>query len=273
MAVNRWVSQSLLLTVCLATIAALHARKLPERVYTVTDGLASNAIDCIFQDSRGFIWFCTSEGLSRFDGYQFRNFSADQGLPGRANTLLETGSGEYWVASASGVHHFTPKASGRSSSVRLYSPETGRPVTRLVPDGSGGIWCGTDVGVYHLEQTSAGTWRLRAVDIGMPANPSEGQFVEALLVDPGGVLWVGSVSGLYRRFPDGRTEHYTVRDGLPDDHVLSLLRDHRGTLWAGTWDGLGRISLPVKLSREPAAKLSITKVGLKGRVILSMLES
>ncbi len=87
----------LLLLVLLPSLA--HAERLPLRTYTTADGLAHNEINKIVRDSRGFLWFCTADGLSRFDGYAFTNFGTDQGLPNRNVTnLLETREGEYWVA-------------------------------------------------------------------------------------------------------------------------------------------------------------------------------
>ena len=59
----------------------LDASRLPIKTYTTADGLARDYITCIEQDSRGFLWFCTAEGLSRFDGYQFTNYRVEQGLP------------------------------------------------------------------------------------------------------------------------------------------------------------------------------------------------
>src|ERR1700736_1260753 len=86
------------------------AERLPLKAYTVADGLAHNEINKIVRDSRGFLWFCTADGLSRFDGYTFTNFGTDQGLP-HANVtgLLETRSGEYWVATYGGIVRFNPK--------------------------------------------------------------------------------------------------------------------------------------------------------------------
>ena len=78
----------------------LQAEQLPGRVYTVADGLASDDVSCIVQDSHGFIWFCTSEGLSRFDGYRFQSFGTEQGLHGRVSALLET--------SSDGVYNLNP---------------------------------------------------------------------------------------------------------------------------------------------------------------------
>ena len=75
------------------------AERLPVKTYTVADGLAHNTVNKIVRDSRGFLWFCTEEGLSRFDGYTFTNYRTEQGLPHPSiNDLLETHAGDYWIA-------------------------------------------------------------------------------------------------------------------------------------------------------------------------------
>ena len=48
--------------------------------YTVYDGLVANPIRCIYQDSKGFIWIGTFDGLSRYDGYKFTNYTTTNGL-------------------------------------------------------------------------------------------------------------------------------------------------------------------------------------------------
>lgn len=48
--------------------------------YSAADGLPSNTVYHVFQDSRGFIWFATNNGVSRFDGQHFENFDIDNGL-------------------------------------------------------------------------------------------------------------------------------------------------------------------------------------------------
>ena len=51
------------------------------RNYTVDDGLPSSHVYRAFQDSKGFIWFCTDKGIARFDGYKFEKFTTKNGLP------------------------------------------------------------------------------------------------------------------------------------------------------------------------------------------------
>src|ERR1700730_3627194 len=67
------------------------AGRLPIKTYTTADGLARDQVNRIVRDSHGFLWFCTAEGLSRFDGYTFTNYTMDQGLPHReVYDLIET---------------------------------------------------------------------------------------------------------------------------------------------------------------------------------------
>ena len=84
------------------------AQRLPLKSYTVADGLPNNVINKIVRDSRGFLWLCTGEGLSRFDGYSFMNYGVDQGLPDRTvNDFLEARNGDLWIATNAGLARFS----------------------------------------------------------------------------------------------------------------------------------------------------------------------
>jgi ligand-binding sensor domain-containing protein len=86
------------------------AERLPIKNYTTADGLAHNIVNRIRRDSRGFLWLCTQEGLSRFDGYSFTNYGTGQGLPHpNVSDILETRAGDYWVATNGGLVRFNPK--------------------------------------------------------------------------------------------------------------------------------------------------------------------
>jgi ligand-binding sensor domain-containing protein len=58
--------------------AIASSSQLPIKTYTTADGLAQNAVNRIVRDSRGFLWFCAEEGLSRFDGYTFTTYGVEQ---------------------------------------------------------------------------------------------------------------------------------------------------------------------------------------------------
>src|SRR5438477_1252681 len=92
----------------LATCWSLHGAQLPLRHYTTADGLANNTVLSIASDSRGFLWFATAEGLSRFDGYGFANQTTSTGLPhGSVRQVLIDRHGNYWLAT-SGLVRFRP---------------------------------------------------------------------------------------------------------------------------------------------------------------------
>src|SRR5215469_15442953 len=94
----------LLVAWLLLECALAHAEQLPIKTYTTADGLAQDNVNRIVHDSRGFLWFCTVEGLSRFDGYRFTTYTPDQGLRQRVVTdFLETRKGSYWVATSASV--------------------------------------------------------------------------------------------------------------------------------------------------------------------------
>src|SRR5215203_1720525 len=119
-AVKRALAISILV---LISCAQHHAEQLPIRTYTTADGLPRDRVFKIVPDPRGFLWFCTYDGLSRFDGYEFVNYSVAQGLPHRVVfDLLITRPGDYWVATLAGVARFNPLASSSESKFKTYVP-------------------------------------------------------------------------------------------------------------------------------------------------------
>ena len=112
------------------------AERLPIRAYTTADGLAHNEINKIVRDSRGFLWFATNDGLSRFDGYAFINFGVEHGLPHPAvRDLLETKGGELWIATRGGLVRFNPNGIPSAGIVHALHD--------LMKDRQGRIWVGT----------------------------------------------------------------------------------------------------------------------------------
>lgn len=236
--------------------------QLPVRRYTAADGLAGNRIQSILCDSRGFLWIGTTEGLSRFDGYQFTNFTPAQGLPGsNVNQIIESRGGAYWIATSRGVCRFDPARAGLGSRFTPYGPE-GRSATALLEDASGAIWCGTYSGLLRLPKGGA---RFEPIEIGMPlAAGGDSAIVSTLLEDSQGTLWVGAGNALYRRTSDGRARRYTSRDGLPRDFgfVEALLQDREGQIWIGTRKGLCRTNPRPPLNRPPIARVYDRRDGL-----------
>jgi ligand-binding sensor domain-containing protein/anti-sigma regulatory factor (Ser/Thr protein kinase) len=232
----------LLCLILIWTVTAL-AERLPIKTYTTADGLAQDNVNCIVRDSRGFLWFCTNEGLSRFDGYQFANYGTADGLPRpTVSGFLETRRGDFWVATTGGLCRFNPKPArgphGLEPKFVVYRPgpdPKAQNVQALLEDRAGVIWCGTRGGLYRLDSIS-GRWTFQEVDIGLSKVAPESAPVNALLEDRRGALWIGANNGLYRRRPDGGVEHYTEKQGLPGSVIASLLEDRSGRLWVGVYN-------------------------------------
>ena len=92
----------------LAVSGLLTAGQPPFRLFTTEDGLVRNWIEHIRTDSRGYLWFCTVEGISVFDGSHFTNFTVRDGLPNRlVMDVVESWTGDYWIATADGLSFST----------------------------------------------------------------------------------------------------------------------------------------------------------------------
>ena len=281
----------LLLATVLGFELAVLAEQLPLKRYTSSDGLIRDYISRIVLDSHGFLWFCTPEGLSRFDGYAFANYGAADGLHHSVRDLLQARDGTYWIATASGLYRFDPdaskhgpesnnqpvssKAGERGPKFVLYGPgdnERARSVNIVKEDRSGVIWCGTDAGLYRLDQVQ-GSWSFSFVDIGLPASRPDDTMISTILEDHRGAIWIGSGSGLYRRLPGGAFERYTTQHGLPFNDVRALLEDREGRLWVGTTLGLCQLQAESDSSRAAVADNYTTNDGLAHNWITSLLQT
>jgi len=218
---------------------AVHAERLPSRVFTTADGLPHNMVTRIVSDSRGYQWFCTGEGLARFDGNRFITYGIEDGLPsGEVHDLLETRDGTYWVATRRGVVRFDPMGvpgpgSQRPmfSAVQTAAPALPLDVSALLEDRDGRVWVGTLAGLYRLNAPAESAATLVRVDLGPPPE------VLSLAQLAPAELWLGTNIGLLHVGADGRVEHYTSHDGLPGNFISTLLAAGEGRLWVGATDG------------------------------------
>ena len=220
----------------------LHAERLPFRIYNASHGLAHDRIRCVLADSRGFLWFCTADGLSRFDGTRFVNYGVEHGLPHpEVNAIVEAGPGVYWVATELGLARLRANTDSSSTvksalPLTVYSPGTdaaAKHVFRLKVDRAGRMWIGTAAGLFLLE-SPAGEPRFRRVDPEPPLAPFGP--VEALAEGPDGTLWIGSSSGLFRRLPNDRIVRDHIIPGT--EEIGRLLADRSGRVWTSSGQGL-----------------------------------
>jgi ligand-binding sensor domain-containing protein len=232
-------------------IPVLTGEQLPIQIYTTAEGLAHNHINRIRQDRRGFLWFCTDAGLTRFDGHNFVSYTTQDGIPHPwVNDFLEARDGTYWVATDGGVAKFNPAgvsprapASPRSPdlapmfvAIGPENPAGARRVNALAEDNDGSILCATYSGLYRLRR--AGSWLgFRAIQIGLPEEMREGGLVNNLSPSRRGGWWIAARYGLFRLSTEGRSERITSAEGLADNFVETVYEDPSGCVWAGTRTG------------------------------------
>jgi ligand-binding sensor domain-containing protein/two-component sensor histidine kinase len=232
----------------------------PVRSYGVADGLPQEGVKRIVRDSRGFLWLCTFDGLSRFDGTRFVNYGVRDGLPHPSpNDLLETRGGVYWIATnGGGVARFDPAT---DASPRLFTPHVvgttaaSSRVNVLLEDRAGRLWAGTDGGLFVVADPR------RPIAFQPIALPFDGlPQVWALVEDRAGGLWIGTSQGLVRRSPDGRTEIVRV-DSSGATPVWALVEDEQARVWAG-------LSAGVRIVRAaPGGEWAVSRVGdVDGRI-------
>lgn len=277
-------ARRLLISVCLALLCAAadaRAEQLPVRTYTTTDGLARDFVSQIFQDSNGFIWFCTSEGLSRFDGYRFTNYGTAQGLPNRLIfDFLETRRGVYFVATGDGLVLFDPEAltrrdeNGEPAHGRLFTVipfpagHTAKVATAVYEDAAGTVWCGSDDGLYRLAG-GPGDWRLELAEA-LTDEPDLAQ-VQDIWGDARGTLWLSASGGLFRRDARGRVTRFTTRDGLPLDASRAVVGDVRGRLWVGTDKGLCEFESPTAEGPLKLLHVYTRAEGMPGDIVTALV--
>jgi ligand-binding sensor domain-containing protein/signal transduction histidine kinase len=263
-----------ILLLVLIVYAQSRAEQLPIRTYTTADGLPRDSIYKIIPDPRGYLWFCTSDGLSRFDGYEFVNYSVAQGLPHRiVYDLLITRSGDYWAATFGGLARFDPLASTPGSKFKSYIPTQlpgSEATTSLYEDASGTIWVGTSNGLHRLRQ-AGGNWQFEYVSLGEKTD--ERFNITSIAEGSYGILWIGTEQGLVRRFPDGKVERFTDKDGLPHPHVRDILIDPDGTTWIATGLGLCRLAANVRPGESIVARLYTKKDGLLSEAIYDLFRT
>lgn len=110
-------------------------------VYTDLNGLPHSIVRSIIQDSKGYLWFGTAKGLSKFDGKSFTNFTKKQGLAGGfVSFILEDKPGELLIGTDEGLsrydgNSFTNYSIGRTTQ--------GNDIRSLIKDKHGNLWMGT----------------------------------------------------------------------------------------------------------------------------------
>jgi signal transduction histidine kinase/ligand-binding sensor domain-containing protein len=238
------VRLAFLLALVGAASSSAWAERLPIRVYTTADGLGSSAINYMMRDSRGFLWFCTRDGLSRFDGYRFTTYSlgGETTYP-TINHIIERRNGQYLISTnGGGIYRFDPNAApagetsdasapkGKEAAVLNAQRVLDSSAGMIYEDRNGRLWVSAD---HYLQDEADGRLSLRRLEMNLSAD-------EERLIGGGSVfcegrdgsLWIGGLRGLMRRLPDGRMIHFSILPTKDVDGVPGVFEDREGRIWA-----------------------------------------
>jgi ligand-binding sensor domain-containing protein/signal transduction histidine kinase len=217
--------------------------------YGVQDGISQSQINCIFQDSEGFIWFGTQNGLNKFDGYTVERFFHNPGDSYSLSSswifgIAEDSLGYLWIATKAGLNQYN-RATGHFTVFPHRIP--GDPVR---DDFVYGITA-DDSCLYLnippvLSILNYRTWRLTSHTNDYPYEGSLYDIGYPILRTKDGLIWIGSLHGLgsfdpvHKRFINFR--HDTGNPAsLSSDRVTALHEDRHGNLLVGTENGLNRL--------------------------------
>jgi len=215
--------------------------------YSISDGLSQSVVNCIFQDSKGYIWFGTQNGLNKFNGYTFEVFTynptdSNSIANNWINGITEDKEANLWIATKGGLIKYTRKEK-RFSRIRYSSP-----YEFLVTE------C-----VYDVKCAHNGNILINMPPVLTVCNPKTMSFSHficplafdgsakdnniPLLEDRKGNIWIASTKGLASFDPGTKTIRVFIHNpgnpsSLSDDNVTALYQDQKGDLWIGSSGGL-----------------------------------
>ncbi|MDR2620999.1 MAG: response regulator [Dysgonamonadaceae bacterium] len=225
---------------CPATTLAEKAR-----ILTPDNGLSNSHITQIYQDSKGYIWIATENGLNKFDGYSFTVYSEQKNdttsLKGNyVYAVLEDSRGIFWVGTMSGLYQYDRN----TDSFHPFRIESETPfymdrVIWILEDKKGNIWLSyPGNGIICLDANT-----LKPTFYNWENSKITDNNINCAFEDTHGKLWLGTYgSGVYvLDTHDKSVNHYSGSradpSGLNNHTVFSICEDAQGRILVGTLGG------------------------------------
>lgn len=222
--------------------------------YSQENGLSNNQIHCIHQDKKGWMWFGTSQGICRFDGYKFTIFKNDPddstSLKGNlVRTIFEDRKGQLWIGTENGgLNKFNREKENFQHF--FYSGDQSflkdATVTAINEDSIGNLWVGTNTHLYRIENEKI-LYEIKPLN-----RNGSSEFFRVIQTDKSGRIWLGTNSGLYvYNHQDNKAQKINlVQNQSLNQEIWAIYGDDDGTFWIGTYaNGLSTVN-PVTLESK-----------------------
>jgi len=169
---------------------------------TINDGLSLSSVYCIYQDSKGFMWFGTEDGLNKYDGQSITVYGAttDQHyiLADKwIEEIYEDKTGMIWLGSKGGLTKYNPRK-GIFTPIQ-HDPESSfslsnDTVTAIGTDLQNELWVGTVRGLNRVNRITNEVERIIPGEKELSGLTSR---ITGFLQDDAGIFWIASYQGLY----------------------------------------------------------------------------
>jgi ligand-binding sensor domain-containing protein/signal transduction histidine kinase/CheY-like chemotaxis protein/AraC-like DNA-binding protein len=209
-------------------------------------GLSNSTVEVIYQDSRGFMWFGTRDGLNRYDGIEMVIYKND---PADSNSLsdsyirciYEDSDHNLWVGTINGLNKLNANTN-RFTRYKYKQAGDGalseKMITSLAEDHEGNLWIGTyGGGINVLNKKSQRFNRLQHT--GSDAGSLADDRVNFIIKDKSNNLWIGTEAGLnlYNNNSHRFTRYLNPADTTASANAIRVIQQNRqGNLWLGTKD-------------------------------------
>jgi signal transduction histidine kinase/CheY-like chemotaxis protein/ligand-binding sensor domain-containing protein len=226
---------SLVLTILAVTNQSLHAQSHYRfENFTTDDGLSDGWVNGILQDSKGFIWIATLQGVDRYDGLNFKTFHVNGGF------LHEDSEGKIWITSADGGLSVIDPKTEQIETYRELIDSLGISLrtNSIIEDNNGNLWLTTAGFRNHAGGLVEFNKKNKTFNK-FTTDESDDFFCSTF--DQYGNLWLGG-KGIYifdprqRKFIQSFNSKNVKEHGLPNDGISSLYFNKQGSMWAGTWN-------------------------------------
>jgi signal transduction histidine kinase/ligand-binding sensor domain-containing protein/DNA-binding response OmpR family regulator len=212
---------------------------------STSQGLVSNNARQVFQDSEGYIWIATREGLCRFDGYRIKTYKSSLHTPdllsnNQLNVIAEDQDKQMWIGTDNGLNVLDKT----TETIRQIAPGRlkSNSIEALCVTRHNQVWIGTANGLYQYVAEKDSFVLYDETNTG---GQFKGYNIKAIYEDSSGHIWIGTWSeGLTRR--DGKTgDFYTYPPIHPRNSAHIIFEDNRHNIWLVTWaNGLVRLENP-----------------------------